>query len=1340
MRSVSDDEAKHIITASNVHKRLSFRGREKFVEVFSQGKNNYRWTELSQLIATPVDQAISWSSSDEELEDAGSQQRGRHLPNRTLTSHINFDDCKLVRRRGHRHSSAQFVRSVEKRPRERPKEYSESPFDEKSSEFIPSLSNMPDTTFGRSLSPRASESIHHCDIWERNLSILNRTVNLTPDFSETPPAAEKLDQHQASPKGTISASKIEATSPILATLVNRNRRRRKSDKKELKAAEESGPVSVPEAVPSSPIFKTGRPVKGHAQVLTKTNPSKLKIKSHNKLIPSSSSDLTLQENELSGAVIETAKVISEESSLTLLPKDSCRLLDAPASPVIGRAVKRQKRMVVDKDVSPILGSKSSLRPFKIPKVTRSLKRGSRCKTLSGTMRRSLKQETDNKPSNDDMSLLNEARLGEDDEMSSVLASQCKAAAKRSLDFSFHENLNMNSIIDCDSSEPQAVLIGQNQNLSLTIAECDNSIESQCDKPSAQIMEMPEKNLHVSDFALNKSDLIEDVNTEQIDVVYVNNKPDKSLCKQKVKKLSLRKKSPSKNMEPTISISSAKGAMFSKASPFQSSNMPTANDIKRNVSHGAIIDPVQSLSCAKKQPDQTFFIEEDLSEPTGTTIPETFGSPISSLSDDVLRNHIASLTAKLYEDERDTSASLINPKNDDADIDSCSSQSPEVSQQEIERLPSSSMSTSVAISQTSTPPARCNINGLPTERSADNFNAPPKKGKTKLKPDGLANRLQRLLNRQRSSARIWQFKRSKQNKSSTLAGCSEQSSSLLLAVDKTWTEYSHIVVQGHVSNDSLKNNRNLRSLADQVIVVLDPTITEKLEKIMSASQIRIFPPWQSLKLKGISLILCAYCIEVVPLHCPSSKLDFSKGKETESSPIFKEGLECVTSTNLVEIIFPKLVEIQTHLIQYTEVVSQEPSHERAEDAVTSGSISSLVSHHYIGEATSDILTLTILRAFQFRPPDAETGHGDSPSWSLLGQDMFGEVCEVLLGCDLSRTSEEDIWEDIKTGKLIGKTYCFSGFLPIQRIAPFRVSNLWKIISSMGIKGLCDQPVFYILSPATLSWSCKLSETQRKLSFFQPTFYTLASILSETSVSEARRVNIFCCILHATQDRLYITDVETSPNIIVITVNKTAYIPPFVFKAAVLIVLDLEVTVDEFRIDKYSKLSSKGDVCVSLNSDFINDEQERRLASLDPTLPLLRRNTPAKTLAMFFGMIVGVDEETAYMWPACGNCENELLSLGDGTENYRCEKCNNECIDFIKRMSLQVLCTCPNLPPNSSVRIKLHQSTIESLLPPVLCNEEGYDMNSVIGKKLGPLRCEVLHSKDGNFTLQELPKVQ
>lgn len=67
-------------------------------------------------------------------------------------------------------------------------------------------------------------------------------------------------------------------------------------------------------------------------------------------------------------------------------------------------------------------------------------------------------------------------------------------------------------------------------------------------------------------------------------------------------------------------------------------------------------------------------------------------------------------------------------------------------------------------------------------------------------DGLANRLQRLLNRQRSSSRIWQFKRSKQNKTESSPALNPlRNSSMLLVVEHTWTEYSHVLVQGYVAD-------------------------------------------------------------------------------------------------------------------------------------------------------------------------------------------------------------------------------------------------------------------------------------------------------------------------------------------------------------------------------------------------------------------------------------------------------------------------------------------------------------------------------------------------------------
>lgn len=617
------------------------------MEAFCQGKHNYRWAELSQLIATPVDQAISWSSSDEEFDEASSQlQRGRHLPNRTLTSHINFADCKLVRKRGYRHSSAQFVRSIEKRPRERPGTCKDSPLAENSIETKPlaTPSNMPDTTFKRGHSVRSSESIDHHDIWEKNLSILNETVNITPELSDNLPSSEKFDQHEHCNEITNTVSKIEATSPILVPRVNRIRRRRMTTRKELKPGEESVPVS--KAVPSSPIFKTGKPKRGHVHKLTNSDPSRLGNKSHcegrQHIL------LALKNNSLSETVSETTNLISQESSLRLSPQDSNRRLERPASPVIGRTVKRQKRMVVDKNMSPILGSKDAHRPFKMPKVARSMKRELMCKGINNIFVR--EDKTISEPSVIDTSLLNEAKFLGDEGESEVLTSQPKAAAKRSLDFSFEKNLSMKDIFDCHNSESQAKLSRQDQKFSLNGSVCDILNESNCDKSSVQITSEPEKIARTCDLALNKSNLIEDANTEQIDVVHIEDKPVMSPFQQKRNKLRLRKKSPLKTFHtkkmnrPSISAGSSRAVTFPEIScPRISSLVENEQDKECYAA-----DTVQPSSYFKEHSNQTLFIEEDSSEPM--TNLDAFGSPISShSSDDALRNQIASLTAKLFEE-------------------------------------------------------------------------------------------------------------------------------------------------------------------------------------------------------------------------------------------------------------------------------------------------------------------------------------------------------------------------------------------------------------------------------------------------------------------------------------------------------------------------------------------------------------------------------------------------------------------------------------------------------------------------------------------------------------------
>ena len=51
-------------------------------------------------------------------------------------------------------------------------------------------------------------------------------------------------------------------------------------------------------------------------------------------------------------------------------------------------------------------------------------------------------------------------------------------------------------------------------------------------------------------------------------------------------------------------------------------------------------------------------------------------------------------------------------------------------------------------------------------------------------------------------------------------------------------------------------------------------------------------------------------------------------------------------------------------------------------------------------------------------------------------------------------------------------------------------------------------------------------------------------------------------------------------------------------------------------------------------------------------------------------------------------------------------------------------------------QLIQGTIENLLPADEVDEDGYELSSVLSKKIGPLTCVVLSCNSDTFKLQEI----
>ncbi|XP_071782623.2 DNA repair-scaffolding protein [Centroberyx gerrardi] len=123
-------------------------------------------------------------------------------------------------------------------------------------------------------------------------------------------------------------------------------------------------------------------------------------------------------------------------------------------------------------------------------------------------------------------------------------------------------------------------------------------------------------------------------------------------------------------------------------------------------------------------------------------------------------------------------------------------------------------------------------------------------------------------------------------------------------------------------------------------------------------------------------------------------------------------------------------------------------------------------------------------------------------------------------------------------------------------------------------------------------------------------------------------------------------------------------------------------------------------------------------LDPLGP----ETTPNSVCTLTGVIIGVDENTAYSWPACSFCGSDNLEMSvERPESFRCISCKSVVEKPTMKMQLEVFLSCSSLS-NCTVKVKLQQNTIMSLLNIATLESSGfpgYEVENVLGKEVGPL---------------------
>ncbi|XP_029424877.1 DNA repair-scaffolding protein isoform X3 [Nannospalax galili] len=117
------------------------------------------------------------------------------------------------------------------------------------------------------------------------------------------------------------------------------------------------------------------------------------------------------------------------------------------------------------------------------------------------------------------------------------------------------------------------------------------------------------------------------------------------------------------------------------------------------------------------------------------------------------------------------------------------------------------------------------------------------------------------------------------------------------------------------------------------------------------------------------------------------------------------------------------------------------------------------------------------------------------------------------------------------------------------------------------------------------------------------------------------------------------------------------------------------------------------------------------------------TPVNSICSVQGAVVGVDENTAFSWPVCDQCgKGRLEQRPEDGGTFFCVDCFRPVMSPPQKRHLQVFLDCPTRP-QSTVKVKLLQSSISSLLRFAASEDGSYEVESVLGKEMGSLLCFV-----------------
>ncbi|XP_023573449.1 DNA repair-scaffolding protein [Octodon degus] len=398
----------------------------------------------------------------------------------------------------------------------------------------------------------------------------------------------------------------------------------------------------------------------------------------------------------------------------------------------------------------------------------------------------------------------------------------------------------------------------------------------------------------------------------------------------------------------------------------------------------------------------------------------------------------------------------------------------------------------------------------------------------------------------------------------------------------------------------------------------------------------------------------------------------------------------------------------------------------------------------------------------------SGHADQPGTRvcLLVQDAYGIFGEVHLEGTIRKDRE-----------LEGHSCSLAGLKVLQKATRGRTPGLFSLLDTVWppvtpvkapghsqpcteVKTHLPRPAFcYIFSARTSLEHIAIIEEDRISKLYQPpVFHCLKEVLQTDYLGA--RCSFYARVLYRRPQLkslflleqreiwLLVTDISLQtktqnsprlPRTLPVCVAPSCVLCPEVLEALTMAapcsIFFRDALRDEGQIvcvERTVLLLQKPLLCVTSGA-----------ASCELTGPVeldeLDSHTPVNSICSVQGTVVSMDESTEFSWPVCDQCGNRQLEQRlEDRGTFSCGDCSRVVTAPTLKRHLQIFLNCP-ARPQCSVKVKLLQSSISSLLRFAACKDGSYDVKSVLGKEVGLFGCfvqSITTHPTGSVALEEI----